>query len=154
MTDRIVPSGGSTTDISPEIRIRMNEPLWPGAEVRILRNGEYVGLATILTPVELSFTDNVPPGQYEYRAEVKYDDRTAVSLPYFIMIVTGASDDVPQPTIVQLIDLMFGEPVPEPVVSSVEGETTQLPPEVVNAQLMAMNHRERSVMKCIGASWC
>lgn len=148
MTDRVIPSGGSTTDTTPEIRIRMNEPLWPGAEVRMLRNGEFVGLATILTPVELTFTDSVPPGQYEYRAEIKYDDRTAVSLPYFVMIVAPEVPDVgvPQATIINIIDLAYGEAVPTPSIVGIEGEVTPLPEELRDAPLMVLGSEEPVVL--------
>jgi hypothetical protein len=64
MPDIVVPNGGTTDDQTPEVRIMLNGPLWPGSEVRVRRNGVDVGAATQLSSTEFVFVDNVTDGAF------------------------------------------------------------------------------------------
>ena len=96
MPDIVVPNGGTTDDQTPEVRIMLNGPLWPGSEVRVRRNGVDVGAATQLSSTEFVFVDNVTDGSFEYRAVVSRQNVSKQSAPYFVQVSTPVIDDPAQ----------------------------------------------------------
>jgi hypothetical protein len=121
MTDTVILDGGITDDQTPEVRIVLDAPLWGGAVLVIFRNGEEIGQATLVSPTEYTFTDNLTDGEYTYTAQVVLGPEYTNSNSFSI---TVSSPDVspPVPTIVQIIndDEEVGS-LPTPIIIGVEG---------------------------------
>lgn len=132
MPDIVVPSGGTTDDQTPELRIMLNDPIWPGSEVRVRRNGLDVGAATQLSPTEFAFVDNVTDGSFEYRAEVVRQGMAKQSVPYFVQVSTPIVED-PAPVIVSINDDDMDVVLPTPVISGIIGEAVVVPPAALAA---------------------
>lgn len=135
MPDIVVPSGGTTDDQTPEVRIMLNGPLWPGSEVRVRRNGVDVGAATQLSPTEFSFVDNVTDGSFEYRAVVTRQGVNKQSAPYFVQVSTPVNGN-PVPLIVSVNNDDMDLVIPTPVITGIIGEPIPVPADAQAGSLL------------------
>lgn len=94
MPEIVIPSGGTTDDQTPEIRVLVTGPLGAGASIHIIRNAVAIGQATALSLTEYSFTDNVAPGIYTYVAEIRDQQNITPSPPYVIEVVSNEEPPV------------------------------------------------------------
>lgn len=145
MPDIVVPNGGTTDDQTPEVRIMLNGPLWPGSEVRVRRNGVDVGAATQLSSTEFVFVDNVTDGAFEYRAVVSRQDVSKQSAPYFVHVSTPVVVD-PAPVIERIINDDEDQSLPTPVITGVIGETIPLPQAAQDGALLMLGSEEPVVL--------
>lgn len=65
-----IPNNGTTTDLTPDIRVAVCGPVPIGTIIRIKRNGTTVGNATEISPGQYSFIDTAPLGAASYVAEL------------------------------------------------------------------------------------
>lgn len=151
MPDIVVPSGGTTDDQTPEVRIMLNGPLWPGSEVRVRRNGVDVGAATQLSSTEFVFVDNVTDGAFEYRAVVQRQNVSKQSAPYFVQVSTPVIGD-PAPVIESIINDDADQSLPTPVITGIIGEPIPVPQAALEAQLL-LPGSESPVVLGSGIHW-
>lgn len=115
MADTVIPNGGTTDDQTPELRIVLNAPLWDGSSIRVFRNGVDVGVATALSALEYTFTDNVVDGSYVYSAHIVLGVTTSSSPDYSINVgqpsvplpipfVAGIYETIPEESVILMED--------------------------------------------------
>jgi hypothetical protein len=125
MPDIVVPNGGTTDDQTPEVRIMLNGPLWPGSEVRVRRNGVDVGVATQLSSTEFVFVDNVTDGSFEYRAVVSRQNVSKQSAPYFVQVSTPVQVNAPTGKLDVSFNNVFPAETPQTKISQVVTNNTE-----------------------------
>lgn len=151
MPDIVVPNGGTTDDQTPEVRIMLNGPLWPGSEVRVRRNGVDVGSATQLSSTEFVFLDNVTDGSFEYRAVVSRQNLSKQSAPYFVQVSTPVVGD-PAPVIESIVNDDADQSLPTPVITGVIGEPIPVPEAAAAGSLLVQGSEEPVVLGA-GIHW-